>query len=191
MQAIILRLFRFSESTLIVHALTDELGMISIIAKGALRAKSPFAGRLDLFHECDVTVSRGRNSEMLTLREVALLKTHSNFSKNYELLSGVSKNVRFMQRFLESAVPVPDIFGLFREYLVALDNLNRDRKVCHLAFKVRFLALQGVLPNFSQMPIRQTLMDDILSLLNNPFNALKEICDNDLLLIEKLLPTEY
>ena len=47
--AILMRKIRFSDTTLIVEWLTEDFGRLKTIAKGALRPKSTFAGKLDLF----------------------------------------------------------------------------------------------------------------------------------------------
>ena len=45
---IILRTRPLTETSLIVHWLTPELGRLATVAKGARRPKSPFAGKLDM-----------------------------------------------------------------------------------------------------------------------------------------------
>ncbi|HXA44461.1 MAG TPA: recombination protein O N-terminal domain-containing protein, partial [Candidatus Angelobacter sp.] len=50
---IILRTRPLTETSLIVHWLTPDLGRLATVAKGARRPKSPFAGRLDLFYVAD------------------------------------------------------------------------------------------------------------------------------------------
>ena len=73
---IILRTRPLTETSLIVHWLTPELGRIATVAKGARRPKSPFAGKLDLFYAADFSFSRSRRSDLHTLREVKLRETH-------------------------------------------------------------------------------------------------------------------
>ncbi|HQU71220.1 MAG TPA: recombination protein O N-terminal domain-containing protein, partial [Calditrichia bacterium] len=46
-EALILGALRWRESSKIVHLYTRELGAVSVIAKGALRPKSPFRGALE------------------------------------------------------------------------------------------------------------------------------------------------
>jgi DNA repair protein RecO (recombination protein O) len=73
---LILRTRPLTETSLIVHWLTPELGRIATVAKGARRTKSPFAGKLDLFYAADFSFSRSRRSDLHTLREVKLNETH-------------------------------------------------------------------------------------------------------------------
>ena len=76
-QGLILRTRPLTETSLIVHWLTPDFGRIATVAKGARRSSSPFRGKLDLFYLADLSFSRSRRSELHTLREVVLRKTHS------------------------------------------------------------------------------------------------------------------
>ncbi len=60
--AILLRKRKLSDTSLIVHWCTESLGCIQTVAKGARRAKSPFAGKLDLFFEAEIQVAASKRS---------------------------------------------------------------------------------------------------------------------------------
>ena len=74
---LVLRVRPLTETSLITHWLTPDFGRIATVAKGARRAKSPFAGKLDLFYFADFSFSRSHSSDLHNLREVKLHKTHS------------------------------------------------------------------------------------------------------------------
>src|SRR6266498_825961 len=65
--AILLRKRNFSDTSLIVSWCTESLGCIQTVAKGARRAKSPFAGKLDLFFETEIQIARSRKANLHTL----------------------------------------------------------------------------------------------------------------------------
>ena len=67
---IILRVRPLTDSSLIVHWLTQEHGRLSTVAKGARRPKSALRGKLDLLFEADFSFRRSRRSDLHTLREV-------------------------------------------------------------------------------------------------------------------------
>src|SRR5438034_6236609 len=81
--AILLRRRKFSDTSLIVSWCTESLGCIQTVAKGARRAKTPFAGRLDLFFETEIQIARSRKSHLHTLTEVVLKNPFSVIRKNY------------------------------------------------------------------------------------------------------------
>jgi DNA repair protein RecO (recombination protein O) len=82
-QATLIRLTRLTDSSLIVHWLSGELGLLKTVAKGARRPKSPFAGQLDLFFSGEITVQRARRGELHALREVATRHWREGLRRNY------------------------------------------------------------------------------------------------------------
>ena len=60
----IIRLTKLTDTSLIVHWMSEEDGLIKTVARGARRAKSSFAGRLDLFLEADFEWGRSKKGEL-------------------------------------------------------------------------------------------------------------------------------
>src|SRR5437763_16279279 len=71
-EAILIRKRKFSDTSLIVSWCTDSFGCVQTVAKGARRLKSPFAGKLDLFFEAEISIVRSRKTDLHTLTEVEL-----------------------------------------------------------------------------------------------------------------------
>src|SRR5947207_9274720 len=80
--AILLRKRKFSDTSLIVSWCTESLGCIQTVAKGARRARSPFAGKLDLFFEAEIQIARSRRSDLHSLTEVALMNPFAGIRQN-------------------------------------------------------------------------------------------------------------
>lgn len=74
---LVLRSIRWHESSKIVYVFSRAWGRCGLIAKGALRPKSPFAGNLEALNylEAEVSVKSGRELQILTAVSV-----HNNFS---------------------------------------------------------------------------------------------------------------
>ncbi|MEX1118404.1 MAG: recombination protein O N-terminal domain-containing protein, partial [Terrimicrobiaceae bacterium] len=73
-QAILVRKSRWSESSLLITWVTDAFGTLKTSARGALRAGSPFAGKVDLFHRAEITFTLSKASSLHSLREISLIK---------------------------------------------------------------------------------------------------------------------
>jgi len=71
-EALVLRVFDFGESDVVVHLLTPETGRLAAIAKGAKRSRRRFSGTLDFFNRLRVQVDR-RPSRVLARLEQAVL----------------------------------------------------------------------------------------------------------------------
>jgi len=87
--ALLLRRIPYSETSLICHFLTPEYGRVSLMAKGARRAKSPFRAALAPLYPLSITWREGRTG-MGTLTDIhrgsALLDEQQSLA-GLELLS--------------------------------------------------------------------------------------------------------
>ena len=119
--AILLRRIKLTETSLIVTWLTEHHGKLKTVAKGARQPKSRFAGRLDLFFECEIQFARSRKSELHTLREAELCEAHPGLRTDCERVALAAYFVELVELVTEADHPVPEIFALFHR---ALGYLN-------------------------------------------------------------------
>lgn len=82
-EAILIRMTRLTDTSLIVHWFTEVEGLVKTVAKGAMRPKSLFAGKLDLFFSGEIVVARARNGELHILREVAISNWRQGLRRQY------------------------------------------------------------------------------------------------------------
>src|SRR5271165_6116179 len=99
---IILRTRPLTETSLIIHWLTPDLGRIATVAQGARRPKSPFAGKLDLFYAADFSFSRSRRSELHRLREACLRETHGPIREDILKLQQAGYAAAFLEQATET-----------------------------------------------------------------------------------------
>lgn len=146
---IILRLRPLTETSLIVHWLTPELGRLSTIAKGARRPKSPFRGRLDLLYLADFSFNRSRASELHTLSEVNVRETHSFFRTDIGLLRQAAYCVRLIEQATETETPLPAVFEMLKSFLATLAAPPAQPQRV-FGFELKLLAELGLQPDLSQ-----------------------------------------
>ena len=82
-EAILIRTTRLTDTSLIVHWFTESDGLLKTVAKGALRPKSVFAGKLDLFFSGEIGVVPARKGELHVLREVAISNWRQGLRRQY------------------------------------------------------------------------------------------------------------
>jgi DNA repair protein RecO (recombination protein O) len=116
-RGIILRTRPLTETSLIVHWLTPDFGRVATVAKGARRAKSPFAGKLDLFYLADFSFSRSRRSELHNLREVKLHEPHGAIREDILKLQQAGYAAAIIEQTTETDTPLPEIFQLTQSFL--------------------------------------------------------------------------
>lgn len=116
----LIRLTKLTDTSWIVHWFTAGHGLIKTVAKGARSPKSPFAGKLDLFFDAEITWAKARSGELHGLREVSVTSTREAIRCDYNamLLSGYC--CRLLEQSVERDYPEPGISDLLRR---ALDHV--------------------------------------------------------------------
>ena len=142
---IILRVRPLTDSSLIVHWLTQEHGRLSTVAKGARRPKSALRGKLDLLFEADFSFRRSRRSDLHTLREVQLLANHPNLRLDITRLQLFAYATRLIERATEPEHALPGIHAIFATLLKHLEN-NPARPALVYALEIKTLNELGLAP---------------------------------------------
>jgi DNA repair protein RecO (recombination protein O) len=163
---IILRTRPLTETSLIIHWLTPDLGRIATVAQGARRPKSPFAGKLDLFYTADFSFSRSRRSDLHRLREACLRETHGAIREDLLKLQQAGYAAAFLELATETDTPLPEIYALTRTFLKHLcASVTQPQTVFALELKLlRELGLAPAPEELQLTPgaqkIARTLLDD-------------------------------
>ena len=145
---IILRTRPLTETSLIVHWLTADLGRVATVAKGARRPKSPFRGKLDVFYHADLSFVRSRRSELHTLREVGLRDTHPALRQDLNRLRQVAYGAALIEQTTETETPLPGMYELFHQLVAHLSQQPVAIRTV-LAFEMKLLDELGLAPELS------------------------------------------
>jgi DNA repair protein RecO (recombination protein O) len=141
--AILLRKRKLSDTSLIVSWCTESLGCIQTAARGARRAKSPFAGKLDLFFEAEIQIARSRKSNLHSLTEVVLKNPFGGIRENFRRTQTASYFVELIELCTESDHHEPELFSLLRRAFTYLSANDPDlRAVLH--FETELARIAGV-----------------------------------------------
>jgi len=141
--AILLRKRKLSDTSLIVSWCTESLGCIQTVARGARRAKSPFAGKLDLFFEAEIQITRSKKSNLHTLTEVALKNPFGGIRENYRRTQAASYFVELIEICTESDHHEPNLFALLQRAFNYLSTNDPNlRAILH--FETELARITGV-----------------------------------------------
>ena len=146
---LILRTRPLTETSLIVHWLTPNLGRIATVAKGARRAKSPFAGKLDLFYKADLSFSRSRKSDLHNLREVNVREMHGAIRQDLLKLRQAAYATATIEQATETETPLPVVYELLQEFLGLLCRKKTAPQMV-FAFELKLLSELGLGPNIEE-----------------------------------------
>ena len=168
---IVLRTRPLTETSLIVHWLTAESGRLATVAKGARRAKSPFAGKLDLFYAADFSFSRSRRSDLHNLREVRLRETHGAIRHDLTRLQQAGYAAAFLELTTETETPLSEIFPLVRDFLQLLCAPPPPVAQNIFALELKLLRELGLAPELTETRLTPGAKKIVQTLLESDWTA--------------------
>lgn len=115
--AILIRLTRLTDTSLIVHWFTEDHGLVKTVAKGARRPNSPFAGKLDLFFDGEISFARAARGELHSLREVAIHGWREGLRRDYAATLLGAYFCQLLELAVEPEHAEPLLFDLLRRGL--------------------------------------------------------------------------
>ncbi len=142
-----LKEIKTKESDKIITVLTDDLGVISIYAKGAMRLKNKFHSATSIFVYAEFLVFSSSKSKLYSLNEANILNVFYKLGEDIEKLSLA---YYFSELLNEVVVPneaSKDILRLFLNIIHYLTENKWSKALCKAAFEIRLLSDIGYRPN--------------------------------------------
>jgi len=139
--AIILKTSEYSDTSLLVAACTRDLGKARLIAKGARRRKSRFAGLLEPLNHVELVLVAGR-SGLHTLAECAPLGQASRLREDLGRLSAALFVLALVDETQIEDDPQPRVFELVVQALERLETTGNAAALL-FAFQLRLVELTG------------------------------------------------
>jgi len=140
--AIVLRTYRYSETSKIVRLATRDYGVQSAIAKGVLRPRSPFGAALETLSEGVAQLYHKETRELQTLAAFDVIQLRRDLAGDLGRFAGAAALSEVM---LKMAPPAP-LPAAYQAFIAGLDALARAKLGEADAVAVRWLwLLVGVL----------------------------------------------
>jgi DNA repair protein RecO (recombination protein O) len=145
--AIVIQRFAYGETSQVVHLLTEKLGRVVVLAKGAYRDKNGYEGPLDLLERGDVSISLVEGRELGLLVKRRLETNHPGLRRDLRRFGAAAHLLRQVLHFEPVGGGPGDAFRLLERALAALETLPAERiPLLLLSFDVRFAKLHGFAP---------------------------------------------
>ena len=171
---LILRTRLLTETSLIIHWLTPDLGRLATVAKGARRPKSSFQGKLDLFYAADFSFARSKRSDLHTLREVVVRERHERLRHDMGWIQQASYAAALIEQTTETETPLPEIYKLFASLLDFLPrHPPKPRTV--FAFELKLLRELGQEPDVSETRLSTATQELLTALLESDWADLPQL----------------
>jgi DNA repair protein RecO (recombination protein O) len=135
-EALVLYSMRWSESSKIIHLLTADRGIIKVIARGALRARSSFRGTLEILNHVELVISVKENRGLQILSQADLISPFSNIRDNLESTAVALSMAELLRTLIHEN---ENSQSIFRNTLDILTALNKYEGAHYLVFLIYFL----------------------------------------------------
>ncbi len=129
--AILIDRLLYRETSLIVTWCGPQTGVFKTMAKGALRPRSPFVGRLDLFVSADVRFVRAKSGDLHTLAEAQWTDARMGLRASYARVLAASYFVKLIMQVVEHDTALPAIHELLCKALNYLAEKEPTAALVH------------------------------------------------------------
>ncbi|MBC8078753.1 MAG: DNA repair protein RecO [Gorillibacterium sp.] len=147
-QGIVLRSMDYGEGHRIISLLTDRLGKISVMVRGAKKAKSRLAGVSQPFTYGDYVIYLG-GSGMGTLNQGDTIESHQPLREDLHKAAYSSYIVEMVDRLAPEREPNHMLFEQLKAALLAIAE-NKDADIIISIIEMKMLALAGYLPQLDE-----------------------------------------
>jgi len=164
-EAVVLHAFDYLESSRIIKLLTRDLGLRSVLARGARRSAKRFGAGVDLFVQgtAELEIKPGRDLDTLTAFD--LVRTRAEIGLDLARFGGASAIAELILRFAQDDTDV-DLYD------VTVDTLDRiggatagDARDAAIAGAWRILATLGFEPQLAECSDCERMVADDESVL--------------------------
>ena len=146
-EALILRSYNLAEADKIVVCLSRSAGLIRGVAKGCRKLKNRFGAALEPFTLVNLTYYEKENRELVSFRQVEILKSRFNLSSNASILTGFSYMGDLLIDFSPPHQANDNLFRMALACFEAATQTPEDLDAILRYFEVWLLKLEGFLPD--------------------------------------------
>ena len=149
-EAVVLHAFDYLESSRIIKLLTRDLGLRSVLARGARSSRKRFGAGLDLFVQgtAELDVKPGRDLDTLASFDVG--RTRGAIGMDLARFTGASAIAEMLLRFVQSDTD-PELFDVANDAFDRIATADGDRaRDATIAGAWRILAALGFAPSLDE-----------------------------------------
>lgn len=146
-ETLILRTYNLAEADKIVVCLSRAAGLIRGVAKGCRKLKNRFGAALEPFTLINLTYYEKEHQELVSFRQVEILKSRFNLSANASVLTGFSYMGDLLIDFSPPRQANDDLYRMALACFEAVSQNPDDLDSVLRYFELWLLKLEGFLPD--------------------------------------------
>ena len=156
---IVLKIFPYSNTSLICNILTKGQGKLTFIAKGVRKNKNPLLSILQPFHLLDLQYYYKKDRSMQLIKEADIINSFDPLRQNFNTLVMGGAILNIINKIFEQEYPNDIIFRLVSKTLNKLSSDNRSNSKLFIFFLFHLSKQLGVMPNIYQCYLCNKLFD--------------------------------
>ena len=146
-EALILRTYNLAEADKIVVCLTRSAGLMRGVAKGCRKLRNRFGAALEPFTLINLTYYEKEHQELVSFRQVEILKSRFNLSSNASVLTGFAYMGDLLIDFSPPHQANDNLYRMALACFEAVSENPEDLDSVLRYFEVWLLKLEGFMPD--------------------------------------------
>ena len=143
----VLKKTKFKDTSLIFELFSKEFGKISFLAKGALREKSSYLGKLEFLNKVSLFFNYYPEKTLFIAQEIDLISDSRFLIKNLKIYERLGEIIRILRYYLQTGESHASLYDKF-DIMMRGIKVGKYRKAV-LYFLIFFMKEQGIDINFS------------------------------------------
>ena len=148
-EAIILKGFKYGDSSKIVTLFSSEAGKFSAIVKGVRNSKSKLSGIFETLNQVSVIFNKKDNRDLQAISNADCITSFPDIKENFDKLITAYKISELTSSMMYEYDVSREVFILLRDVLNTLESTANNFDLLHALFQVKFAYIQGINPGNS------------------------------------------
>ena len=141
--ALLLRRVDYGETDLVLTLLTEKLGKVSALARGARKSSRRFGGSLEPMHTLSVDLDERPGAELLTLVEAKLKQPRAKILGSLAAMEAAGKALSWARRAAPPRTPEPELYAVLTQLLDRLAATPESEAIAVALAETGLLLLSG------------------------------------------------
>ena len=145
-EAIILKGFKYGDSSKIITLFSAEAGKFSAIVKGVRNSKSKLSGIFETLNHVSVIFNRKDNRDLQMISNADCISAYPNVKENFEKLMIAYRISELTSSMMFEYDVSKEVFTLLRDVLETLALSEKNFALLFVLYQVKFSFIQGINP---------------------------------------------
>lgn len=145
-EAIILKGFKYGDSSKIITLFSADAGKFSAIVKGVRNSKSKLSGIFETLNHVSVIFNKKENRDLQMISNADCISAYPNVKENFEKLMTAYKISELTSSMMFDYDVSKEVFTLLRNVLETLELSGRNFNLLFVLYQVKFSFIQGINP---------------------------------------------